>query len=301
MTPSSLVEVTQRLHVRVPVEGIGIEVHLGVEHEQVALVGHDQWVDLEEAHVFREHCPVEVPDEGDALLDLVAAEAERECDIAPVVGHVSGRGVDGQGQNLLGRLRGDGLDVHAALGGADEGHPGAGAIHEAGEIELAGDPGALLYIDALDGLALGTRLVGDEGLAQHHLGVLAHLVDGLDHANAAFVAGVGFLEAPFAPAAGMDLGLHHPHRAAEGFRRRDGLLGRECDRAPGHRHLKLAQQQLRLVFVDVHGVTLIWSPFGGRIMSAHESGTTISCAGSLVGNPGRRRPRALTVRPIAGQ
>ena len=52
------------------------------------------------------------------------------------------------------------------------------------------------------------------------------LVDRLGEADAALVAGRGFLELALAAAAGMDLRLHHPDRPGELLGRGFGLLGR---------------------------------------------------------------------------
>jgi hypothetical protein len=52
---------------------------------------------------------------------------------------------------------------------------------------------------------LGPGLVGDQGHAQHALGLGAHVLERLDHLDAAALAA----------AAGVDLRLDHPDRAAE--------------------------------------------------------------------------------------
>ena len=57
---------------------------------------------------------------------------------------------------------GDLLDLHAALGRADDGDPAGVAVDQQAEVELAGDVAAFLDIDALDLAALGSGLVRDE-------------------------------------------------------------------------------------------------------------------------------------------
>ena len=53
--------------------------------------------------------------------------------------------------------RRDLLDLDAALGRADHGHPPGVAVDQQAEIELAGDVAALLDIDPLDLAALAGR------------------------------------------------------------------------------------------------------------------------------------------------
>ena len=83
---------------------------------------------------------------------------------------------------------------------------------------------ALFHVDAVDRFAVGAALVGDQGLAEHLLGVGAHLVDGLDYSDAALVTGFGFLEAPFAAPTGVYLGFDHPDRAAKRLGSGHGFL-----------------------------------------------------------------------------
>ena len=99
-------------------------------------------------------------------------------------------------RTFSGVLGGDLLDVHAALGRADEGDARGDAVDEQREVELARDVGAVLDVDAVDLLAGGAGLLGDEGAAQHLPGLVGGVLDRLGHADAALVAGRGFLELP---------------------------------------------------------------------------------------------------------
>ena len=75
------------------------------------------------------------------------------------------------------------------------------------DVEFAGDVAAVLDEDAGDDLPFGAGLVGAQGHAEHVAGDVAH-----------FVGGAGELDAaPFAAAAGVDLGLDHPGSVAEPF------------------------------------------------------------------------------------
>ena len=148
---------------------------------------------------------VELAEQGRALFGEVARQAE-VLGQRPAVVREDPRGrVDLDGVDLLGRVVGHVLDVHAAFGGDDDGHPAGLAVDQQREVELAGDGGALFDIEAVHDTALGTGLVGDQGHAQHALGFLAHVVQALDHLDPAALAA----------AAGVDLGLDYPDRPAQ--------------------------------------------------------------------------------------
>ena len=246
-------QIAQLLHVRMAVEGVGIEGDLGIEAAQLAVGGDDQRVDLEHLHVLRDEGVVELHGEIIGLLGQITAQAERLGDRAPVMGHGAGGGVDGDGVDLLRRVMGDLLDIHAAFRRDHEGDAARGAIDQRGEIEFLLDIGAVLDIEAVDLLAVIAGLHRDEGLAEHLGGEFLHLVDGLGQAHAALLARIRFLELALAATAGMDLALDHPERAAELLRRSLGLLGGEDRDAARDGRAKLLQECLALVFMDIHG------------------------------------------------
>ena len=244
--------VAQRHDVLLAVHRVAVEAHLGVEADQFAGLGDDQRVDLEHLAVALVEQAVEPVHEVDALLDLLALEPEGEGDAAAVEAGDAGGGIDGEAEDLLGRGGRDLLDVHAALGGDHEGDAAGGAVDEKGEVELAVDVGAVLDVDAVHDLAGRAGLVGDEGAAEHLLGLFRRLGDGLGDAHAALLTGGGLLERALAAAARVDLGLDHPDGAVEfaggGFR----LFGAEDGAAVGDRRAVFAQELLRLVLVNVH-------------------------------------------------
>ncbi len=63
------------------------------------------------------------------------------------------------------------LDVHAAFGGGHHRDPAGFAVHQQRQVERLGDGGAFLDVEAVHLLALGARLVGHQGPAQHLGGV----------------------------------------------------------------------------------------------------------------------------------
>src|SRR5690606_38180118 len=139
------------------------------------------------------------------------------------------------------------LDLHAAFGRGHDRDPTGAAVDQHAEIELPGDVGAFLDIDALDLFALGAGLVGDERHPQHPPGGLAHVFDRFYDLDAAALA---------APA-GMDLGLHHPDRSAQLLRLLHRLVGGIGDAAARNRDAVFGEQRLRLIFVDVHSARLL--------------------------------------------
>jgi hypothetical protein len=81
-----------------------------------------------------------------------------------------------------------------------------------------------------------------QGHAEHSLGFLPYIFNGLDHFHATALAA----------ATGMYLRLHHPDRAAQLLGCFHGLRNAEYGNAPRHRHAEAAQNFLGLVLVNVH-------------------------------------------------
>jgi hypothetical protein len=178
----------------VTIEGVAVEGHLGVEAAQVPVLGDDERVDLQHLHVLRQEGRVELGHDLLGFLGERALEAKGLGHGAAVMGHHAGGRIDREGQNLLGGVVGDLLDVHAAFRGDHEGDAAGGAVDQHGEVELALDVGAVLDIETVDLLAGLAGLDGHQGLAQHLLRELLHLVDGARKPHAALLAGIGFLE-----------------------------------------------------------------------------------------------------------
>ena len=70
-----LVEVAQLDHLGLAVERVAVEVHLGVERDDVALGGHDQRVDLDQAGVALDDAVVDAAHELHRPADLLALQA----------------------------------------------------------------------------------------------------------------------------------------------------------------------------------------------------------------------------------
>src|SRR6516225_6597410 len=236
------VDVAQRHHVGVAVERVVVERNLGIQTNDLAGFGHDQRIDLKQAHVLGQKSLVEPRQHVFGLLGLLAVKTENPRHVARMMRHETGRGIDRETHDLVRRLMRDFFDVHAALGRRDEGHPRRRAINERREIIFTLDCRAFLDIDAAHLAAMQPGLVRDQNGAEHPLSLALYLGDRFEDLDAAGLAA----------AAGMDLRLHHPDRAAELV---GGLFrirrGEGCDPAR-YRHAEFPQYRFGLIFVDVH-------------------------------------------------
>jgi hypothetical protein len=171
--------------------------------------------------------------------------------------------------DLLRRVRGDFLDVHAALGARHQRHALRRAIHHHADVELLLDVGALLDQQPAHLLPGGAGLVRHELHAEDLGGALAHFVERAREFHAAALAAT----------ARMDLRLDHPHRPAERLRGLHGVVDAERGNAARHRHAVAPEQLLALVLVDLHRVipSLIgvgggWSFAAARFLGAYQRG-----------------------------
>ncbi len=231
---------------------VAVEVHFGVEAEQLAVLRHHQRVDFEQAHVLVEDQLVEPLHHLRALFHLVALEAQRECELARVERLQTRCRIDRHREDLVWRIVRHLLDVHAAFGRGDERDARGCAINERGEIELAGNIDSVLDIDASNGAPRRAGLDGDESVPQHLLGELLGLARRLGEANAALVARRGLLELALAASAGMDLRLDHDGRRADPGRGLLDLVRAEGDEALAGLDAVFCEKVFSLMLVDVH-------------------------------------------------
>jgi hypothetical protein len=184
-------------------------------------------------------------------------KAQAEGDLAGLEAREAQGRIHGHLEDLLRRLLGDLLDLHAALGGGHEGDAAGDAVHEEGEVELPVDVHGIADEDRVDLAALGAGLLGDQVHAQHRLEDLRGLV------------GIGseLDAAPLAPAAGVDLGLDDGLPAVL-LGDHAGVLGVLGHPPVGRRDLVQPEQFLGLVLVDVHPGL----PIDGRVSLSGKAG-----------------------------
>jgi len=240
-------------HVLVTVEGVIVEVHLGIERDDVARTGDDQRVDFDQRGVEIDIGLVEIAQQRGEGADLLAAEAQRERDLAALKGLVAGSRVDRLGDDLLGRLMRHGLDIHAALGRGDDGDAADGAIHQHRQVQLAFDVAAVLDVEALHGAARRAGLLGHQVLAQHRRGLRADVLGRLGDADTALALRI-ILEVALAAPTGMDLRLHDRDGPAQLAGDVHRLVFGVGDTALQQGDGEFGQERLGLILVDIHGV-----------------------------------------------
>ena len=177
--------------------------------------GHHQRIDLDQRRVGLDERAVERAEQRGELADLLVLEPERKRDLARLERRQPDQRIDRLGDDLLGRLGRDLLDLHPALGAGDDRDRLRLAIDHHPEVELARDLARLLDVHAAHDAALGPGLMGHQRLAEQLGGEVARLLGRSHQLDAAGLA---------APA-GMDLRLDDRLGLPERGERRGGLLG----------------------------------------------------------------------------
>jgi hypothetical protein len=139
-------------------------------------------------------------------------------------------------------VRGNFLDVHAALARCHQADALCGAVDHHPDVELLADVGTLFDQQPAHLLAFWAGLVRDELHAEDARCVRLHLVERTCQLDATALA---------APP-GMDLRLDDPHRAAQRPGCRHRLVDRQTRHAARDRHAVLLEDFLALVLVDLH-------------------------------------------------
>ena len=231
---------------------IAVEAHLGVENEQIAVLGFDQRVDLEHLAIEIHEGGVELLGQLLRLLVEIARQLERKGDRAAVMRHEALRGIDGDGRDLVGRVVRHVLDVHPAFGRNDHRDLTAGAIDQHREVVFRSDIDAVGDVEAIDLLAFVSGLDRHQRVAEHLAGVLLDVLDAVREPHAALGIGLKFLKLSLAATAGMDLRLDHIERPGQLLRRRDRFLDIHRRVSGGNGDAVLGEEFLGLIFMDVH-------------------------------------------------
>ena len=242
--------VTHGDDVLLAVEGVVVEIELGVEGDDLAVGGDGERIDLHEGAVGFD---VEIPEGGEKLHGLVhlrAAQIEGGGDLAALVGLQAEGRVDELLGDLFRRLFRDFLDVHAAFRAGDDGVAAGATVEEDGKVVFLRDVHGFGDEHLAHQFAFRAGLVGDEGLAEHLAGDLFRLFRGVHDMDAAFEA---VFEGAFSTTTGMDLGFDHEAGSADLTRCGACFLRRAGDDALGAGDAEFFKQLLGLVLVDVHG------------------------------------------------
>ncbi len=211
-------------------DGVVVKAEFGVEADQVFFGGDYQRVDFQHGAVAGDEGFVESPQYRDGFVDQFAPQTEAEGDLAALEGGQADQRVNGFGEDLFGGFGGDFFDVHPPFGGGHDGDFGCAAVHYQRDVQFGGDVAAVFDQDAGDQLSFRSGLVGAEGHAEHLAGDQSH-----------FVGGAGqFDAAPFAAAAGMNLGLDDPRPLTKALGPFAGAGAVVADVAVGDRHAEFS-------------------------------------------------------------
>ena len=143
-----------------------VEADLGVEADELAVLGDHQRIDLEQAHVLFDERPIERRQHRAELLLQVGVEIQRLRDPPCMMRLNAGRRIDRDGDDLVGRVVRHLLDIHAAFGRDHDGDARGRAVDQHRQIELAIDRRAFFDVEAVHLLAARAGLMRDQRRAE---------------------------------------------------------------------------------------------------------------------------------------
>lgn len=150
--------------------GVVVEAELGIHGQDLVIGGLRQRVDLELSGILLHEDTVKVLDGGLGLLDALLGETKVGGDGAGDLVGDTNVNINGSGEDGIGVLLGDGLDIHTTLGRGDDDGATGSTVQEDSEVELTASELALTDVDRVTGATSGTSLLGDELLADHLVG-----------------------------------------------------------------------------------------------------------------------------------
>ncbi len=219
-----------------------VEIHLGVERDHVAAVGKNQRIDLGERCIGFVECLVEPLQHEPRFRERRFGDADLARDVIGLAALQARHRVDEHLMDILRCLGGDFLDIHAALATRHQAHALRAAVNHHADVELLLDVGAFFDQESPYFLPQRAGLMRLQHHAENPARMLLHFVERFCKLDAAALAA----------AAGMDLGFHHPHFAAELCCRLDRLIDAEARHAARGCDAILTQDFFRLVFVNLH-------------------------------------------------
>ena len=150
--------------------GVLVEAELGVHGQDLVVGGLGQRVNLDLGGITLHEDLVQVLDGGLGVLNALLREAEVGSDATGDLVGDTLVDINGGGDDGIGVLLGDSLDIHTTLGGGDNDGALGSTVHEDGEVEFATSELALTDQDGVARTTTGTGLLGNELVADHLLG-----------------------------------------------------------------------------------------------------------------------------------
>ena len=241
-----LVQIAQRNDFGQAEQGVGVEVELGIQGDDVALAVAVQRVDFDQRCIGFHVALVELLEHIGSLGHRVGWHADATGDFLGLRIGQTNQGIDKHGDDFFGSGVGHFFDVHAAFAGGNERHFLGGTVGHNRHVVFFLNVCAVFNIEATDFLTFGASLVGFELHAQNVTSQTLDIVNRLGN----------FDTTALATATGVDLCLDDPDRTTQllcGFYR---FLNCECGNAARHGHTKTAQDFLGLVLMNLHGWSL---------------------------------------------
>ncbi|MCY1228304.1 hypothetical protein D9M72_406100 [compost metagenome] len=224
------------------VQGVAVDIDLGVQAVQVAVGLDDQRVHFQQGQVVVLEQLGQVHEDVGELLDLITLQTQLESQLAALEGLSADQRVDGGLEDLLGSVVSNFLDVHATFGGSHEHDAAAGTIYHGAQVQFLGDVGAGFDQDFADRLTVGVSLIGHQALAQPVGGEGLGLFLAFDQLHAA----------RFTAAASVDLGFHDPFATTDFFAGFCGFFRGVYGKALGYGQAVFSEQLLTLILVEIH-------------------------------------------------
>ena len=239
---SSSLAIAQLADIRMAEQAVVVERHLGVQAQHRALLGHDQGIDLDQRSVGFVERAIHRIEQRHELIDLFVLQPQRKRDFARLErGHTDYR-IDRIGDDLIRRLGGHFLDIHAAFGAGNHGHGFGLAIDQHRQVQLARNLAGLLQVEFAHHPALRPGLMGHQRFVEQPLGEFLGLGCAADQLDATGFAAPSGMNLHF----GDGLGLSERLEGRFHFGRRGGGL------ALGYRRAEPPQNLLGLKLMYVH-------------------------------------------------